>query len=356
MRPGCGGGALSLGAAKNGALACEAVIFFDPDRASAFPCRRKRAGRTLSKGRLLGAQMEAYPTDGLWLDLARRIAAAIVREDSARRGAVREFGSMIDTQSAARPPRRLAYLAAAVGVLLALSPAAKAQGLFSLFGGGPSSEEIERRLEASGYELTHPLVRRGDVYLADVAVGRDGVERLVIDAESGRIVQRFHAGWARWGDAAPRPWYPEQSDSWNSPPRPPADVDRGAPGDALDLPGARREPRAPTGGRFARGDDAPAPAVVLGRDGARATSPDPLEKPKPKSSEAKRKPAPAVKAATLTPPEANGAPAAKPLPEAAAADAPGNVAAAGSPPPEAPAPPAPTKSKAVNDLPVTPLD
>jgi len=38
------------------------------------------------------------------------------------------------------------------------------------------------------------------------------------------------------------------------------------------------------------------------------------------------------------------------------ADAPGSVAAADSPPPEASAAPAPTKSKAVNDLPVTPLD
>jgi len=266
---------------------------------------------------------------------------------------------MIDTQSAARTPKRLAHLAAAVAVLLALSPAAKAQGLFSMFGGGPSSDEIERRLEASGYQPTHPLVRRGDVYLADVAFGRDEVERLVIDAETGRIVQRFHAGSAHWRDAAPRSWAPQQSDSWGSPPRPPADVDRGASGDALDLPGARQEPRAPTGDRFARGDDTPAPAVIVGRGGVRAASPDLIEKPKPKPSEAKRKtaaPTPAAKAAAPTPPEANGAPAANPPPEAAARDAPGNVAAAESPPPEAPAAPAPTKSKAVNDLPVTPLD
>lgn len=253
---------------------------------------------------------------------------------------------MIDTQSAARPRRRAAHLAAAVAVLLALSPAAKAQGLFSFFGGGPSSDDIERRLEASGYELTHTLIRRGDVYLADVAVGRGDVERLVIDAENGRIVQRFRAGWERPRDAAPRAWDSEPFDARDSPPRPPVDVDRGGSGDALDLPDARAEPRAPTGDRIAR-------------SGARAISPDPLEKPKPKPSEAKHKttaPAPAVKAAALTPPEANGAPAAKPPPRAAAADAPGSVAAADSPPPEAPAAPAPTKSKAVNDLPVTPLD
>ena len=66
---------LSFGATKNGALACEAVIFFDPERAENFAYRRKRGGHTLSKGRLLGAQMEAYLKDGLWLDLARKANA-----------------------------------------------------------------------------------------------------------------------------------------------------------------------------------------------------------------------------------------------------------------------------------------
>ncbi len=66
---------LSFGATKNGALACEAVIFFDPAKAQNFAYRRKRGGHTLSKGRLLGAQMEAYLKDGLWLDLARQANA-----------------------------------------------------------------------------------------------------------------------------------------------------------------------------------------------------------------------------------------------------------------------------------------
>jgi hypothetical protein len=291
--------------------------------------------------------------------LARRIAAAFLGEESARWGAVKEFASMIDTQSAARPLRRAAHLAAAVAVLLALSPAAKAQGLFSFFGGGPSSGDIERRLEASGYELTHPLIRRGDVYLADVAVGRGEVERLVIDAENGRIVERFPAGWRRPRDVAPPAWDPEPFDARDLPPRPPADIDRGGSGDALDLPDPRLEPRAPTSDRIARSDEPLAPPVNLSRSAARPTSPDSLEKPKPKPSEAKHKttaPASAVKAAALTPPEANGALAANPPPRAAAADPPGSVAAAGAPPAEGPAAPAPTKSKAVNDLPVTPLD
>jgi threonine aldolase len=62
---------LSLGATKNGALACEAVIFFDPALAEAFGFQRKRAGHTVSKGRFLGAQMLAYLDGGLWLELAK---------------------------------------------------------------------------------------------------------------------------------------------------------------------------------------------------------------------------------------------------------------------------------------------
>jgi threonine aldolase len=68
--------ALTLGATKNGALACEAVIFFDPARAAAFAYQRKRGGHTLSKGKFLGAQMEAYLKDGLWLELAERANVA----------------------------------------------------------------------------------------------------------------------------------------------------------------------------------------------------------------------------------------------------------------------------------------
>jgi threonine aldolase len=62
---------LSFGATKNGAFACEAVIFFDPAKAATFAYQCKRAGHILSKGRLLGAQMVAYLDNDHWLDLAR---------------------------------------------------------------------------------------------------------------------------------------------------------------------------------------------------------------------------------------------------------------------------------------------
>lgn len=62
--------ALSFGATKNGAMACEAVIVFDPEAADSVPYRRMRAGHLLSKHRWLAAQMTAFLKDDLWLDLA----------------------------------------------------------------------------------------------------------------------------------------------------------------------------------------------------------------------------------------------------------------------------------------------
>ena len=66
---------LSFGATKNGALACEAVIFFDPKHTKDFEFRRKRSGHTLSKGRLFGAQLLAYLENDLWIANARHANA-----------------------------------------------------------------------------------------------------------------------------------------------------------------------------------------------------------------------------------------------------------------------------------------
>lgn len=68
--------ALSLGGTKNGCLALEAVVFFDPDRARDFSFRRMRAGHLWSKHRFLAAQMLAWLDGDLWLDLARHANAA----------------------------------------------------------------------------------------------------------------------------------------------------------------------------------------------------------------------------------------------------------------------------------------
>lgn len=70
---------LSLGATKNGALAAELVVFFDPALAAEAPFRRKRAGHLFSKMRFLSAQLDAYLRDGLWLDNARHANAMAAR-------------------------------------------------------------------------------------------------------------------------------------------------------------------------------------------------------------------------------------------------------------------------------------
>jgi threonine aldolase len=70
---------LSFGATKNGALAAEAVVFFDKARAAEFGFRRKRAGHLLSKLRFVAAQLEAYLRDDLWLRHARHANAMAAR-------------------------------------------------------------------------------------------------------------------------------------------------------------------------------------------------------------------------------------------------------------------------------------
>jgi threonine aldolase len=61
---------LCLGATKNGAMAAEAVVIFDPAKAWEFELRRKRGGHLFSKMRFVAAQMDAYLADDLWLTMA----------------------------------------------------------------------------------------------------------------------------------------------------------------------------------------------------------------------------------------------------------------------------------------------
>jgi len=58
---------LSFGATKNGAMAAEAVVFFNQELAQTFQYRRKRGGHLWSKMRFLSAQLQAYLTADLWL-------------------------------------------------------------------------------------------------------------------------------------------------------------------------------------------------------------------------------------------------------------------------------------------------
>jgi threonine aldolase len=82
---------LSFGGTKNGCLAAEAVIFFDPAEARDFGFARQRAGQGFSKNWFIAAQFEAYLKDDHWLKLAghanamgARLAAAVRASESAR--------------------------------------------------------------------------------------------------------------------------------------------------------------------------------------------------------------------------------------------------------------------------------
>jgi threonine aldolase len=78
---------VSFGATKNGALACEAIVCFDPVAARAMPHLRKRAGHLVSKHRYMAAQMNAYLDGDLWLALARHANAQAKALEAVLRGA-----------------------------------------------------------------------------------------------------------------------------------------------------------------------------------------------------------------------------------------------------------------------------
>lgn len=70
---------LSFGATKNGALAAEAVVFFDTALVRDFELRRKRAAHLFSKMRYLSAQLLGYIESGVWLRNAERANALAQR-------------------------------------------------------------------------------------------------------------------------------------------------------------------------------------------------------------------------------------------------------------------------------------
>jgi threonine aldolase len=99
---------LSFGATKNGALAAEAVLFFDPGLAADFELRRKRAGHLISKHRYLAVQLLAYLREEVWLRNAQRTNA---------------FAARIATAAGAR----VAYPVESNAVFLRLAPAEQLQ-------------------------------------------------------------------------------------------------------------------------------------------------------------------------------------------------------------------------------------
>lgn len=258
------------------------------------------------------------------------------------------------------PGRWPAALALAAGLIVVGAGPAGAQWFrWPSWDSALAPAEVEHMIEASGYRLTGPVLRNGPIYLANVLGREDDLERLVIDARDGRLLQRYAvaSGYRRlaasgaWSnrprlDAAPNDGWLDRDDE--APPRPPAVIDGGG------------EPRLslPQPSQIARGDDPGFPRVILAPPGASAEPT--LEKPRPKP-QAKRK-RPDASPVAQPAPNPNPAPG---RPDAAAeasppAPAPGVADAKPAPeivasPPVAPAAPQ-AVAPAPNDVPVAPLE
>ncbi len=89
----------------------------------------------------------------------------------------------------------------ALGVLIAIAFVSTATAQWMPPWGALFPGQIERNLEAQGYVLTAPLMRRPGVYLADVSAGPADHQRLIIDARSGQVLERFTTPGRNWGPA-----------------------------------------------------------------------------------------------------------------------------------------------------------
>ncbi len=107
-----------LGATKNGAIGCEAIVLFGAarQRAQDLVVRAKRAGHVPPKMRFLGAQMAAYLKDGLWLQLARRANTSATSLATALTRAGAELAHPVDGNEVfARLPEGMADRLSAAG-------------------------------------------------------------------------------------------------------------------------------------------------------------------------------------------------------------------------------------------------
>jgi threonine aldolase len=110
---------LSLGGTKNGGMAAELVVIFDPALVADVDRRRKRSGHLWSKARYLAVQWEALLTDSLWLHNARHANAMASRLSTALAGRpdVRIVGPVETNQIFAHLPDALAQRMHAGGAL-----------------------------------------------------------------------------------------------------------------------------------------------------------------------------------------------------------------------------------------------
>jgi threonine aldolase len=122
--------ALCFGGTKNGAMAAEAMVFFDPALAEGFDYRRKQTGHVFSKNRYLAAQMLALVTDGLWLDLAARAnARAALLAEAVTAGGGQLLQPVQSNAVFAAIPAETHARARAAGAIYHLWPDKSAEGL-----------------------------------------------------------------------------------------------------------------------------------------------------------------------------------------------------------------------------------
>src|SRR5271165_2142547 len=137
--------------------------------------------------------------------------------------------------------RKLRRLSARAGLaaLLGIAAISGARAQFFAPMGAVTPGEIAQRLQAEGFVLTGPLRRNDTVYIADVNAGPEGRERLVIDAWSGEILQRFVPRQRSWRPGVGGPYVVERGEFDSPPP--------------LGPPPMRDFTMGPGGGNFAYG-------------------------------------------------------------------------------------------------------
>jgi len=227
----------------------------------------------------------------------------------------------------------------ALAGLAAVFIGAAAQAQF-LPGAAPPGE-IAERLRANGYYLIGPLRRKDTVYLADVAGGDGGRQRLVIDAWSGEILQRFVARPAGWRPGFPGGYVMEGGEFDGPPPLgpPPKQDFLAQPGYAYGEP---TEERKPPRSRPAHSRTRQRPAALT-----RPTQPlrvEPANPPNAPSAEAAKEPGKPEPSATPAPPPPTAPESAK---RATTTNLPTAAATSAAKPGE--------KAKP-NDVPVNPLE
>ena len=198
------------------------------------------------------------------------------------------------------------------------------------------SLDVRAMLTEDGYRVQGRIQRKGPVYLADVIDLRGRSARLIIDADSGDILERFY------GLNAPRP---------------PRDIAGVAPRDDEFAPRLAPEPLPPL---LPQADKKPAPSkpAVASRETGK-----PIAPPKPKTPDRKPLPSGATKPPQL-PDAAASTPKAEPAPVAAARPAakPRIIApeltgpAPGQAPSVTTSEPQKDSAASANGVPVNPLD